>query len=77
MVSSIVITMAVCWQLVSRFRDADLHMMGGVVSHDDSLYVTSQSQIRQYSISRGRLIRVSTVFEGASFNFVTVAAQCN
>jgi len=62
---------------VSHFKHADLHLPGGMLAHDDSLYVTSMDTIKQYSISTGRLIRISTAFEGAVFNFVTIAAQCN
>jgi len=62
---------------ISHFKDRDLGRNGGIVIHDDSMYVTSGSEIRQYSITTGRLVRISTVVEGAALTFVTIAAQCN
>jgi len=62
---------------IYHFKDQDLSFPGGVVAHDDSIYVTSLSEVRQYSISTGRMIRISTRLEGAKFNFVTIAGQCN
>ncbi len=64
-------------QFIAHFKDTDLHYPGGMVIHDDSLYISSLNEIRQYSVSTGRLVRISTLFEGAKFNFVTVAGQCN
>jgi len=61
----------------AHYKDNFLKRSGGMVSHEDSIYVTCRDEIRQYSQLEGKLIRVSTKLQGAEFSFITVAAQCN
>lgn len=64
-------------EFMERYRDKSLKRTGGLVTHDNSMYVSSQDEIRQYSLTDGQLIRISTKIHGAELGFVTVAAQCN
>lgn len=64
-------------EFLAHYKDIYLQRSGGMVAHEDSIYVTCRDEIRQYSLLGGNLIRISTKLQGAELSFVTIAAQCN